>query len=68
MEYAERIKAQSNSTTWADQINNKSLPLLILSYATVKKETNDNSDLCLTNESTYVCYKKTTTSFKLHKA
>ena len=51
MKYAERIKAQSNSAMQADQINNESLLLPILSYTTAKEETDDNSDLDLTNES-----------------
>jgi len=39
---------------WADQMNNTSPSLSILSYTTAKGGTNDNSDLGLTNESTCI--------------
>jgi len=51
MEYTERIKAQFNSAMWADQMDNESPSLPILSYTIAKRETNNNSDLSLTNES-----------------
>jgi len=70
MDYVERIQAQSNSNTWAEQMNKEIFQSTSLSYALVKEGISSTTNMELGSRNTHDSHTNITTNMytpQIHK-